>query len=112
VRVLKGAIVDIAVDIRPRSPSFGKWVDVKLTAESGDQVFVPRGFAHGYCTLEDDTEVAYKCDYPYVPSADAGFLFSDPTIAVKWPVSAEDAILSDKDRSLPLFADLLPVRAV
>ena len=112
VRVLKGAAFDVAVDIRQGSPTFGEWTAVTLTAQSAEQLFVPRGFAHGYCTLEDDTEIAYKCDSVYVPAADAGFLFSDPTVGVDWPVAAEAAVTSDKDRALPSFTDLFAARSV
>jgi dTDP-4-dehydrorhamnose 3,5-epimerase len=112
VRVLKGSAFDVAVDIREGSPTFGEWAAVTLTAQSAEQLFVPSGFAHGYCTLEDDTEIAYKCDSVYVPAADAGFLFSDPTVGVDWPVAAGAAILSDKDRALPSFTELFAARSV
>lgn len=112
VRVLKGSAFDVAVDIREGSPTFGEWAAVTLTAESAEQLFVPRGFAHGYCTLEDDTEIAYKCDSVYVPQAEAGFLFSDPTVGVDWPIAPDAAILSVKDRALPSFADLFAARSV
>ncbi|MEJ0012018.1 MAG: dTDP-4-dehydrorhamnose 3,5-epimerase [Bauldia sp.] len=105
IRVLRGAIFDVAVDLRRSSPTFGKWVSATLTAESGDQLFVPKGFAHGYCTLEDATEVAYRCDDFYAPRAEAGVHFADPALAIPWPVSLEAAILADKDRALPKFAD-------
>ncbi len=108
VRALRGAIFDVAVDLREGSPTFGRWVAATLTAVTAEQLFVPRGFAHGYCTLEDDTEVAYKCDALYAPSADAGIRFSDPDLAIAWPVAAEAAILSDRDRTLPLLRDAVP----
>lgn len=103
VRVLKGAIFDAAVDLREGSATYGEWTSVRLDAAAGEQVFVPRGFAHGYCTLEDGTEVAYKCDDVYVPAAEAGVLFSDPAIGIEWPVAASAAILSDRDRAWPGF---------
>ena len=107
VRVLRGAIFDVAVDIRAGSPTFGQWVSATLSADS-EQICVPRGFAHGYCTLADDTEVAYRCDAPYVPEAEAGIRFSDPTLDIDWPVAAGAAILSDKDRALSLLKDVAP----
>ena len=103
VRVISGAVFDVAVDLREGSPTFGEWVGATLTAEGGEQIFVPRGFAHGYCTLEDDTVVAYKCDNAYAPAAEGGIHFADPTLAISWPVAADMAIVSDKDRALPPF---------
>jgi dTDP-4-dehydrorhamnose 3,5-epimerase len=105
VRVLRGAVYDVAVDLRAGSPSYGRWTAVILTARGGEQVFVPRGFAHGYCTLEADTEVAYKVDDYYAPDCEQGLIWNDPTLAIDWPVAASDAVLSDKDRKLPRFAD-------
>jgi dTDP-4-dehydrorhamnose 3,5-epimerase len=103
VRVLKGSIFDVAVDLRAGSPTYGRWAGVTLTAERGEQLFVPHGFAHGYCTLEPDTEVAYKVDGFYAPDSDAGLAWDDPTLAIDWPISPHEAILSDKDRRLPAF---------
>jgi len=105
VRVLRGSIYDVAVDLRAGSPNYGHWVAATLTAQSGEQILVPRGFAHGYCTLEADTEVAYKVDDYYAPECERGLAWDDPTLAITWPVSAADAVLSDKDRKLPRFAD-------
>jgi dTDP-4-dehydrorhamnose 3,5-epimerase len=107
VRVLRGSIHDVAVDLRAGSPTYGRWTAVTLTARGGEQVFVPRGFAHGYCTLEPDTEVAYKVDDYYAPDCDRGLIWNDPTLAIDWPVSAAEAVLSDKDRQLPRFADFV-----
>jgi dTDP-4-dehydrorhamnose 3,5-epimerase len=101
VRVLSGAVFDVAVDVRPASPTFGKWVAETLTAEGGEQLFIPRGFAHGYCTVTDDAVVAYKCDNVYAPAAEGGVHFSDPALAITWPIAAADVTLSDKDRALP-----------
>ena len=105
VRVLRGSIYDVAVDLRLGSPSYGKWVAANLTAQGGEQIFVPRGFAHGYCTIEDDTEVAYKVDDYYAPECEWGLSWDDPALGIGWPVSPADAVLSDKDRKLPRFAD-------
>jgi dTDP-4-dehydrorhamnose 3,5-epimerase len=105
VRVLRGSIFDVAVDLRIGSPTYGQWVGETLTADGGEQLFVPHGFAHGYCTLEPDTEVAYKVDGFYAPACDAGLAWNDPTIGITWPIAAEDAILSDKDKKQPAFAD-------
>ena len=108
VRVLKGAIYDVAVDVRPGSPSYGLWVGAELTAEVGEQLFVPRGFAHGYCTLVDDTELFYKVDGQYAPQLEGGVAWDDPDLAIPWPVDHEP-VLSEKDRKLPRLKDLAPV---
>ncbi len=105
VHVLKGGIYDVAVDLRAGSPAYGKWTAATLTAQGGEQLFVPRGFAHGYCTLEDDTEVAYKVDDYYAPECEQSLAWNDPVLAIGWPVSPADATLSDKDRKLQRFAD-------
>ena len=105
VRVLRGSVYDAAVDLRVGSPTYGRWVAATLTAQGGEQLFVPRGFAHGYCTLEPDTEVAYKVDEYYAPDCEKGLIWDDPTLAVGWPVAQADAVLSDKDRILPRLAD-------
>lgn len=104
IRVVRGSIFDVAVDLRVGSPTYGHWVGETLTAEGGEQLFVPHGFAHGYCTLEPNTEVAYKVDGFYAPECDAGLAWNDPTLAIRWPVAPEDVILSDKDQRLPAFA--------
>ncbi|MEO8114718.1 MAG: dTDP-4-dehydrorhamnose 3,5-epimerase [Phenylobacterium sp.] len=109
VRVVRGAIFDVVVDIRARSPTFGRWAGAELTAEGGEQLFVPRGFAHGYCTLTDDSELTYKVDNLYAPQAEGGLLWNDPDVGVDWPIPGEP-ILSDKDRTLPRLKDLPPVR--
>ncbi|MGF9763307.1 dTDP-4-dehydrorhamnose 3,5-epimerase [Microvirga sp. 0TCS3.31] len=107
VRVLRGSIFDVAVDLRVGSPTYGRWVGETLTAEGGEQLFVPRGFAHGYCTLEPNTEVAYKVDGFYAPACDAGLAWNDPRLGIAWPLNPEEAILSDKDGVLPPFADFV-----
>ncbi|MFT0861700.1 dTDP-4-dehydrorhamnose 3,5-epimerase [Ancylobacter sp. G4_0304] len=105
VRAVRGAIFDVAVDIRKGSSSYGAWVGATLSGENGHQLLVPRGFAHGFCTLEPDTIVAYKVDAPYSQPHDAGILWNDPALAIEWPVAAEAVTLSDKDLALPLLAD-------
>jgi dTDP-4-dehydrorhamnose 3,5-epimerase len=106
VRVLKGAIYDVAVDIRPGSATFGRWVGAELTAEAGEQLLVPRGFAHGYCTLTEDAELFYKVDAPYAPKLEGGVLWCDPALGIDWPVTREEATTSDRDRTLPVLAEL------
>ncbi|HET6375657.1 MAG TPA: dTDP-4-dehydrorhamnose 3,5-epimerase [Methylocella sp.] len=107
VRVLRGSIFDVAVDLRRGSPTYGQWFSIKLTSEGSEQIFVPRGFAHGFCTLEDETEVAYKVDGFYAPDCDAGLRWDDPDLAIEWPVAKEKAILSEKDAILPFFKDFI-----
>ena len=105
VRVLKGAIFDVAVDVRPGSPSYGKWTGATLTAEVGEQLWVPRGFAHGYVTLTDDTELFYKVDNRYDAASDGGVLWSDPDLGIDWGVPPDRVVLSDKDRRAPAFRE-------
>jgi dTDP-4-dehydrorhamnose 3,5-epimerase len=100
-RVTRGAIFDVAVDIRRSSPTFGRWVGAVISAAEWNQLFVPKGFAHGFVTLEDDTEVLYKCSAPYAPEYERTVRFDDPAIGIEWPV--DGVILSDKDRSAPLL---------
>lgn len=106
VRVVRGSIFDVAVDLRRGSPRYGRWVGVTLSAEEGRQLFVPAGFAHGYCTLEPDTEVAYKCDAYYAPDAEGGVHPADPDLAIEWPRLADMSRLSPKDSALPWLRDL------
>lgn len=105
VRVVRGAILDVAVDIRRSSASFGKWVSLELSAEKWNQILVPAGFAHGFVTLTDNTEVIYKVTNPYSPTHDRGICFDDPAIGIAWPSFAGGPVLSDKDRTAPLLAD-------
>ena len=109
VRVTKGAILDVAVDVRQGSPTFGKAVSARLDAAEGAQLYVPPGFAHGYCTTEPDTIVAYKVTAYYSPADDGGILWNDPALGIDWPLPPEGALVSDKDKVLPTLADLPPV---
>ncbi len=106
VRVNRGRVLDVAVDIRNSSPTYGKHVAIELSRENWAQLYIPDGFAHGFCTLEDDTEVAYKTSAPYAPEAEGGILWSDPTLAIAWPVAQSDVTVSDKDARLPSFANM------
>ncbi|WP_165222136.1 dTDP-4-dehydrorhamnose 3,5-epimerase [Affinirhizobium pseudoryzae] len=101
-----GALLDVAVDIRQGSPTFGQYVSAELTAENGEQLWVPAGFAHGFCTLVPDTIISYKVTDYYSPEHDRGLLWSDPAIGIDWPVSGDAVVLSDKDRRQPTLADL------
>jgi dTDP-4-dehydrorhamnose 3,5-epimerase len=105
VRVLKGSIYDVAVDVRPGSATYGKWVGATLTAEAGEQLWVPRGFAHGYVTTADDTELFYKVDGDYARQLEGGLIWNDPDLGIEWPLDG-DPVLSDKDRILPRLKDL------
>jgi dTDP-4-dehydrorhamnose 3,5-epimerase len=107
VGVSSGAIFDVGVDLRPGSPTFGRWFGTNLSAAGGEMLFVPAGFAHGFCTLVPDTHVSYKVDTYYSPEHDAGVRWNDPQIAVDWPVSVGEAVLSDKDQKLPLLASIM-----
>lgn len=106
VRVLRGSIFDVAVDLRQGSPTYGRWVGETLTAREGEQLYIPRGFAHAFCTLEDETEVAYKVDEFYAPQCDSGLIWNDPDLAIAWPL-ASAAVLSDKDMKLGAFRDFV-----
>lgn len=107
VRVLHGSVYDVAVDLRRGSPTYGRWIGETLTAKGGEQLFVPRGFAHAFCTLEPDVIVAYKVDEFYAPASDSGLIWDDPTLAIDWPVAASEVVLSDKDLRLGRFADFV-----
>lgn len=105
VRVLQGSIYDVAIDLRAGSPTYGQWDGATLTADGAEQIFVPRGFAHGLCTLEPNTVVAYKVDGFYAPQSDSGLVWNDPAFAIDWPVAPGGAVLSEKDAKLGRFAD-------
>ena len=106
VRVVRGSVFDVALDLRWNSPTYGKHVSVVLSAEAWNQVLVPVGFAHGFMTLEPDTEVVYKVTDFYAPDHDAGLLWNDPDLGIRWPLPEEEALLSEKDRRQPKFAEL------
>lgn len=105
VSVVSGRVLDVAVDLRRGSPTYAQHVAVELSAESGEQLYVPEGFAHGFCSLEADTRVAYKVSAFYAPDHEAGLRWDDPALGISWPVAAADALLSDKDLVLPSLAD-------
>ncbi|EMG53551.1 dTDP-4-dehydrorhamnose 3,5-epimerase [Ochrobactrum sp. CDB2] len=105
VRVIRGAILDVAVDIRKSSPTFGKWVGLEVSAERWNQVLVPKGFAHGFMTLVDNTEVIYKVTDYYSPEYDRSIRFDDPAIGIDWPLPTSSVQLSDKDQKAPLLTD-------
>lgn len=108
VRCSRGAILDVAVDIRLGSPSYGRHVAAELSADNWNQLWVPPGFAHGYLTLEDDCEVIYKVTDYYAPECDRGIAWDDPALQIDWGISAAEVILSDKDRRQPKLADAPP----
>ena len=103
VRVSKGAVYDVIVDLRKDSQTYGKWEGFELTADNFLSLYVPRGFAHGYCTLEDHTEFQYKCDNFYAPQSDSGIIWNDPDLKIDWPI--ENPILSEKDGKQQFFRD-------
>ena len=105
VRVVEGTVLDVAVDIRRGSPTFGRHVAVELDADSHRQLFIPRGFAHGFSVLSQRAVFQYKCDNYYAPQAESAIAWNDPALGIDWRVSAEDAILSEKDKRHPLLAD-------
>ena len=108
VRVARGSVFDVAVDIRPGSMTFGRWAGVVLSAKEWNQLFIPAGFAHGFVTLEEETEVLYKASAFYAPELERAVRFDDPTIGIDWPIDVEQLVLSEKDRAAPLLRQILP----
>jgi dTDP-4-dehydrorhamnose 3,5-epimerase len=110
VRVVSGAIFDVVVDIRRNSPTFGQWLGVMLSKSNRRQLIIPRGFAHGFCTMVPNTEVLYKVDEAYSPEHDRGILWNDPELNIEWP--CVNPILSEKDRKQPLLRDAAPYEGI
>jgi len=106
VRVIKGAVLDVIVDIRPGSPTFGKHFSIELTGENKLQLFLPRGMAHGFVVLENDTVFSYKVDNIYSPENEAGIFYNDPNLNINWKLPESSLLLSEKDKNLPLLSDL------
>lgn len=106
IRVLKGSIFDVAVDIRNGSPTYGKWVSCVLSAEKFNQLLIPKGFAHGFVTLEPHVEVLYKVTAPYSPECDRGVRWNDPAIGIDWPLNGLQPVLSGKDSTAPFLAEI------
>lgn len=102
----KGAFFDVAVDIRKSSPTYGHWMGEELSFENGKQLFIPAGFLHGFITLEDDTEIVYKCSEFYAPECDGAVRFDDPDIGIEWPIDVSDVSISPKDASAPLLREI------
>ena len=105
VRVIEGRVLDVAVDIRRGSPTFGRYVAVELSGENHRQCFVPRGFAHGFVVLSPEAVFQYKCDFPYAPEAEAAIAWNDPSLGIDWGIPEADILLSQRDRSHPFLAD-------
>ncbi len=105
VRVIQGEVLDVAVDIRANSPTYGKWYSIRLSAENKRQLFVPRGFAHGYVVLSETAEFFYKCDNFYSKAHEGGIRWDDPTLNIDWEIDKMDVILSEKDKILPEFGN-------
>jgi dTDP-4-dehydrorhamnose 3,5-epimerase len=104
IQVIKGEIFDVAVDIRRGSPNFGKWAGVELSEENRRQIFIPQGFAHGFCVVSETADVVYKCTDLYAPDDEGGILWSDPGLAIDWPIA--EPLLSDRDRQFPCLVDV------
>ncbi len=105
VRAIEGEVLDVVVDLRPGSATYGQWFSIRLSAENKLQLFVPRGFAHGYAVLSETAEFAYKCDNFYSKAHEGGLIFNDPTLKIDWEIDLKDAVLSEKDVVLPGFGE-------
>jgi dTDP-4-dehydrorhamnose 3,5-epimerase len=105
VRVVRGSVYDVVVDVRRGSPTFGRWCGTSLSAADGQHLFIPVGFAHAFCTLEPETIVSYKVDAYYAKTSEGGLRWDDPDLAIDWPIAAAEACVSEKDRNLPLLRD-------
>lgn len=105
VRVIKGRVLDVAVDIRKSSPTFGKHVKIELSEDNKRQLFIPRGFAHGFLVLSEEAIFTYKVDNPYAPQAEAGIRWDDPALAIEWPIDFSQVLTSEKDLKHPLIKD-------
>ena len=108
VRAFTGTVLDVVVDIRKGSPAYGKHIAVELSGENKRQLYIPRGFAHGFVVLSDEAVFAYKCDNVYMPASERGIMFDDPDLAIDWRIPPEKILLSDKDRKHPPFAGIEP----
>ena len=106
VRVLEGAVIDVAVDLRPGSKTYGKHVAVELSAANNRQLMIPRGFAHGYAVISNEAVFFYKCDNYYNKESEGGLYFNDPALGIDWKINPKDAVLSEKDKVLPMLKDL------
>lgn len=106
VRVVKGRVMDVAVDLRKDSPTFGRHFSVELSEDNHRQLFIPRGFAHGFCALSDDVVFLYKCDGYYAPESEGALIWNDPDLGIDWGIPEEDVKLSEKDRSHPRLKDI------
>lgn len=107
VRVIKGSVMDVVVDIRPQSKTFGQHFSIVLSAQNNKQLFIPKGFAHGFLVLEDDTIFAYKCDNYYNKASESGIIYNDATLNIDWNFPESQLIISEKDKVLPTFESLL-----
>ena len=106
VRVLEGVIYDVALDLRKGSPTFGKWFGIELSAENKKQLYIPKGFAHGFSVLSEQAAILYKCDNFYNPSSEGGVLYNDPALGIDWKVDDKKATVSNKDKILPTFEEV------
>jgi dTDP-4-dehydrorhamnose 3,5-epimerase len=107
VRVIKGAVLDVTVDLRKDSPTYGKHVAVELTEDNHRQLFIPHGFAHGFAVLSDEVLFQYKCDNYYAPQSEGGILWNDPDLQIDWRIPADKVVLSEKDTRHPMFKDYI-----